>query len=531
MNSSALNSEYTFEKFVVGDSNRAAHGYAIWFSNQYMNIPYNCQLLIYGNTGLGKTHLLQSTVYYIKNENPTAVILYLTGEDFSNDVISNIRAGNSADYTEKYISADALLIDDCEYLAGKTACQESLAFILKARTVGRNITVLSAAEKPDEISGLSSDLAIQMKNGVIADIQSPDLFLRRAILEQVLSEMEYTAPDVVDYIALNFKTNIQTMKNVLRQAVLASNLNKTPLTLETAQKAAVHFASEQALSRNIDATVTKELNNILFPQSTLKTGFIDYDHLTGGLHQNELILIAARPGMGKTSFILNIAEHLALWEKIPVVFFSLELSDTQVINKMIAQRSHVELSELRAQNLYSNDSPNRQKIIEAATCIGSSDLIVDDTPGITLEELCDKCRDYKREYNIKAIFIDYLQLLLPLDKNKEAACCAVLKSLKLLAKGLSLPVIITSQICRAIENRRDHHPLLKDLKKTVPCAEDYVDQIVFIYRDDYYFLDSEDRGIAEVIIAKSKNSPVRTIRLAWLAQSGVFAYMDIKKRV
>lgn len=524
MNISDLNPEYTFDTFVVGSSNRFAHDTAVWFSAQYVSISYNCQLFIYGNTGLGKTHLLQSAARYIKNEKPAAVILYLTMEEFYNDLISEIRSGNHTEFTKKYISADALIIDDCEYIARKTTCQEDLVSILKARSVGKNITVLAAADEPDAISELSADLTIQLKNGVIADIQNPELSTRYEILEHVLSETDNIPHDVIDFIALNFKTNIQTMKNVLNQAILTADLNKSPLTLETAKEAAVHFASEQNHYRSIETIVTEELNNILFPGAPLKTGFTEYDNLTGGLHQKDLVLIAAHPGMGKTTFILNIAGHLALREKVPVLFFSLELSDTQIVHKMIVQESGIRNFEIfhKLDQVWGiHDSKKNEQILEAAKRIATSDLIIDDTPAITIKELCDKCWDYKRKYDIKAIFIDYLQLLLQNQENKETEYQEIFKTLKALAKKLEIPIIVTFQTCKEIELLDDNPPLMRDLTQTVPHAH-IADQILFISRDDYYHEDSEDQGIAKIIIPFHRNGPLGTVKLTWAPEYGRF---------
>ena len=244
----------------------------------------------------------------------------------------------------------------------------------------------------------------------------------------------------------------------------------------------------------------------------IPTGFIDLDYKTSGLQPSDLILVAARPSMGKTAFVLNIAQHVAFKQNRTVAIFSLEMSKEQLVNRLLAMESHVDSQNMRTGNLKDEDWT---KLVEGADIIGKSNLIIDDTPGITIAELRSKCRKYKLEYDLKLIIIDYLQLM-----SGSGG-----RSLKALARELQVPVIALSQLSRAVEQRPEHRPMLSDLRESGAIEQD-ADVVMFLYRDDYYNPDTEKKGIAEVIIAKQRNGPIGTIELVWLPDYTKFANLQ-----
>lgn len=256
----------------------------------------------------------------------------------------------------------------------------------------------------------------------------------------------------------------------------------------------------------------------------IPTGFIDLDYKTSGLQPSDLILIAARPSMGKTAFVLNIAQHVAFKANSTCAIFSLEMSKEQLVNRLLALESKVDSQAIRTGNLADNDW---EKLIEGAGVIGRSNLIIDDTPGISITELRSKCRKYKLEHNLGIIIIDYLQLMSGRGKSesRQNEISEISRSLKGLARELSVPVVALSQLSRAVEQRPDHRPMLSDLRESGAIEQD-ADVVMFIYRDDYYNKDSENKNIAEIIIAKQRNGPIGTVNLVWLPNYTKFANME-----
>ncbi|MDO5423419.1 MAG: replicative DNA helicase [Eubacteriales bacterium] len=255
----------------------------------------------------------------------------------------------------------------------------------------------------------------------------------------------------------------------------------------------------------------------------IPTGFVDLDYKTSGFQPSDLILIAARPSMGKTAFVLNIAQHMAFKCNQTVAIFSLEMSKEQLVNRLFSLESKVDSQSLRTGNLSDEDWG---KLIEGAGVIGRSNLIIDDTPGISIGELRSKCRKYKLEHNLGIIIIDYLQLMTGSKKtdSRQQEISDISRSLKEVARELNVPVVALSQLSRAVEQRPDHRPMLSDLRESGAIEQD-ADVVMFIYRDDYYNHDTDKKGIAEIIIAKQRNGPIGTVELVWLPNYTKFANM------
>ena len=261
----------------------------------------------------------------------------------------------------------------------------------------------------------------------------------------------------------------------------------------------------------------------------IATGFIDLDYRTAGMQPSDLVLIAARPSMGKTAFVLNIAQYVAFHSGECVAIFSLEMSKEQLVNRLFAMESKVDSQHLRTGNL---SDLEWEKLIESAGMIGQSKLIIDDTPGISIAEMRSKCRKFKLEMDLKMVIIDYLQLMSGSGRGNESRqqeISDISRSLKALARELQVPVIALSQLSRAVEQRPDHRPMLSDLRESGAIEQD-ADVVMFIYRDDYYNKDTELKNISEIIVAKQRNGPIGTIQLAWLPEYTKFGNLDHSQR-
>lgn len=256
----------------------------------------------------------------------------------------------------------------------------------------------------------------------------------------------------------------------------------------------------------------------------IPTGFTDLDYRTAGMQPSDLVLIAARPSMGKTAFVLNIAQYVAFKKNKTVAIFSLEMSKEQLVNRMFSLESSVDAQKLRTGQL--NDQ-EWERLIESAGVIGRSNLIIDDTPGISISELRSKCRKFKLEHNLSMIIIDYLQLMSGSGRSdsRQQEISDISRALKSVARELGVPVLALSQLSRAVEQRPDHRPMLSDLRESGAIEQD-ADVVMFIYRDDYYNHDTDKKGVSEIIIAKQRNGPIGTVELAWLPEYTKFANLE-----
>ncbi len=254
----------------------------------------------------------------------------------------------------------------------------------------------------------------------------------------------------------------------------------------------------------------------------IPTGFIDLDYKTSGFQPSDFILIAARPSMGKTAFVLNVVDYVTVRRGLPCMVFSLEMSKEQLVNRMLSMESNVDSQKLRTGTLTDSDW---DAVVEGVGIIGGSRLIIDDTPGISITELRSKCRKAKLEHGISMVIIDYLQLMTASGKgsdSRQQEISEISRSLKALARELQAPVVALSQLSRACETRTDHRPMLSDLRESGAIEQD-ADVVMFLYRDDYYNKDSDMKDMAEVIIAKQRNGPIGTVNLVWMPQYTKFA--------
>ena len=272
-------------------------------------------------------------------------------------------------------------------------------------------------------------------------------------------------------------------------------------------------------------TRLEELYNRKQHITGVPSGFTELDYRTAGFHGSELILIAARPAMGKTAFALNIATYAATKAKIPVAVFSLEMSKEQLVNRILCSESMVDSNKVRTGKLEEDDWT---KLAGSIGPLSEAEIYIDDTPGINIMEIRAKCRKLKLEKNIGMVVVDYLQLVQGSGKrngSREQEISEISRSLKILAKELNVPVIALSQLSRAAEQRPDHRPMLSDLRESGAIEQD-ADIVMFLYRDDYYNKESEKKDIAEVIIAKHRGGSTGTVELLWLGSYTKFVNLE-----
>ena len=254
----------------------------------------------------------------------------------------------------------------------------------------------------------------------------------------------------------------------------------------------------------------------------IPTGFIDLDNKTSGLQPSDLVLIAARPSMGKTAFVLNLVQNAAVRKGLNCMIFSLEMSKEQLVNRLLSMESGIDAQKLRTGSLTPTDF---EQLVEAAVRVsGASGLVIDDTPGITVTELRSKCRKRKLETGLDMIIIDYLQLMSGSGKrsdNRQQEISEISRNLKQIAREMKAPVVALSQLSRACEQRPDHRPMLSDLRESGAIEQD-ADVVMFLYRDDYYNKNTEHPNEAEVIIAKQRNGPIGTVTLLWKPETTRF---------
>ncbi len=253
----------------------------------------------------------------------------------------------------------------------------------------------------------------------------------------------------------------------------------------------------------------------------ITTGFADLNKKINGLQRTDLILVAARPAMGKTAFSLNLVQNAALKGDASVAVFSLEMSKEQLVQRMLSAQSNVELSKIKTGTLSESDWP---RIIDAMAVLSEANIYIDDTPGIKISEIRSKCRRLKIEKGLDFILIDYLQLMEGEGKNenRQQEIAKISRSLKILAKELNCPVVALSQLSRSPELRKDHRPILSDLRESGSIEQD-ADIVMFLYRDEYYHDDSEKKNIGEVIVAKNRHGETGTVELVWFGQVQKFA--------
>ena len=337
---------------------------------------------------------------------------------------------------------------------------------------------------------------------------------------------------------VKYYADIVKEKSVLRKLIKVSNdiLNsgydnsvKVEEILEQAEKKIFDISQEKSSEdfKSINSVLmdTYDMIEKLYTNKEeitgITTGFDDLNKKINGLQRTDLILVAARPAMGKTAFSLNLVQNAALKGNASVAVFSLEMSKEQLVQRMLSAQSNVELKKIKTGNLDENDWP---RIIDAMSVLSNANIYIDDTPGIKMSELRSKCRKLKIEKGLDFVLIDYLQLMEGEGNNesRQQEIAKISRSLKIIAKELDCPVVALSQLSRAPEQRADHRPMLSDLRESGSIEQD-ADIVMFLYRDEYYHPDSERKNIGEIIISKNRHGETGSVELVWLGEIQKFA--------
>ncbi len=393
--------------------------------------------------------------------------------------------------------------------------------------------------------GVLFDAMVELFNeGKPVDLVTLQNRLKEKELPPELSSLEFIR-DLVAAVPtsanIKYYANIVKEKAVLRRLIKVTEgitndcyLNKEPVEviLEDTEKKVFDIVQNRSGGDfvSIDKIVLQSLESIEAASKSkgsvtgVATGFYDLDYRTAGLQPSDLILVAARPSMGKTAFVLNIAEYVAVKSHVTTAIFSLEMSKDQLVKRMLAMNSKVDSQAIRSGELKDEDWG---KLVESVKIIGNSKLIIDDTPGISIAELRSKCRKYKLEHDLGLVIIDYLQLMTGNRKSesRQQEVSDISRSLKALAREINAPIIALSQLSRAVEQRPDKRPMLSDLRESGAIEQD-ADVVMFIYRDDYYNHDTEEPGVAEIIIGKQRNGPTGTVKLGWQANFTKFVNLE-----
>ena len=419
--------------------------------------------------------------------------------------------------------------------------------VLGAMLISRN-AIAPAAEKLEEedfyrdshkvlfrsiVEMFKRDMAVDLVT-VLEYLKSTDV-LERAGGVTYVTEISSSVPTTAN---LSSYIQIVQEKSTLRKLIRASNeiieesYNKqgeVEGVLDKAEKR-IFDISEKRTTSDFESLGTvlergfieiERLYNNKGEVTGVSSGFKDLDDKTSGFQKGDMILVAARPSMGKTTFTLNIAEHAALREGKSVVIFSLEMSKEQLAYKLLCSEANIDMLKLRTGNLEPDDW---DRIARATGPLSKAKMYIDDTAGVTVMEMRSKCRRLKMEYGIDLIMIDYLQLMSGSSgsDNRQQEVSEISRSIKALAKEMECPVIALSQLSRAPEQRADHRPMLSDLRESGSIEQD-ADVVMFLYRDEYNNKDTEEKNTGECIIAKQRNGPVGTVKLAWLGQYSKFA--------
>ncbi|HIT05285.1 MAG TPA: replicative DNA helicase [Candidatus Scybalocola faecipullorum] len=414
--------------------------------------------------------------------------------------------------------------------------------MMDADAIAAASEIISGSDFYQQQYGILFDTMVELANeGKPADLITLQDRLKMKDVPEELYSVEFLG-SILEHepTTINVRHYAETVyeKAALRRLIKASEeiantcyMNKEPLedVLEMTEKKMFDLLQRRTSDefvpiKDVVLSVINKIEAAAKHKGTvtgISTGFYDLDYKTSGLQPSDLILIAARPSMGKTAFVLNLAQYIAVRNKIPTAIFSLEMSKDQLVNRILSMESKVDSQAMRTGSLQGSDW---EKLVESAGAISGAPLMIDDTPGISVADLRSKCRKFKLEYGLKLIIIDYLQLMTGgrHSESRQQEISEISRSLKALAREMNAPVIALSQLSRACETRPDHRPMLSDLRESGAIEQD-ADVVMFIYRDDYYNKDTDKKGISEIIIAKQRNGPIGTVELVWLPNYTKFA--------
>ncbi|WP_291569920.1 replicative DNA helicase [Clostridium sp. UBA4548] len=368
---------------------------------------------------------------------------------------------------------------------------------------------LRSTEKLEEAGGITYITEISSSVPTTANISS---YIQIVEDKSTLRKLIRTSTEIIEQ-SYNKQDNVEAVMDLAEKKIFGLSQTKNSSDFEP-----MNVVLERGFLE-----IERMFNN-KGDTTGVPSGFKDLDDKTSGFQSGDMVLIAARPSMGKTTFVLNLAQHAALRAGKKIAIFSLEMSKEQLAYKLLCAEANVDMLRLRTGNLEDKDWEN---IARASGPLAAAKIFIDDTAGISVMEMRSKCRRLKLEHGIDMIIIDYLQLMSGSNPdNRQQEVSEISRSIKAIAKEMKCPVIALSQLSRAPEQRADHRPMLSDLRESGSIEQD-ADLVMFLYRDEYYNKETEEKNVAECIIAKQRNGPVGTVRLAWLGQYSKFGNLDV----
>jgi replicative DNA helicase len=401
--------------------------------------------------------------------------------------------------------------------------------------------------RPDNQGIYEVMLEIFLRGVPVDVITLGDKLTEKGLLDRVGGRTRIAELAASFYTSANIRHHVQIVaeKAILRKLIKAANQiasasfeakEEIDVILDQAEKAIFTIAQSRETSdfspiSEVLAVSLERLDELVRNKGKitgLATGFTDFDNRTAGLQPSDLILLGARPSMGKSALLLNIAHHIAINQQIPTAYFTLEMSKEQCVNRLLCAEAKIDAQKLRTGDLKDEDWA---KVPEATYSLSKGALYLDDTPGITIREMRAKCRRLKMEKGLQLVMVDYLQLMSGgashRAESRQQEISEISRSLKGLAKELNCPVFTAAQLSRAVEARTDHRPMLSDLRESGAIEQD-ADVVAFLYREEYYKPDTEKKNQAEIIIAKQRNGPTGTVELTWIGQYTKFVNAPLR---
>ncbi len=385
------------------------------------------------------------------------------------------------------------------------------------RKIFETIVELYDSNSPVDLITLSEELK---KKGILEEVGGPAYLALIANSVPSAANVQYYAKMVKEKYILRSLINVST-EIIKRCHQSAEDVDEL---LDSAEKSIFEIVSHRIEGRVIPIkelikSSIATIDNLYQRKSQITgipSGFIEFDSLTAGFQNSDLVIVAGRPSMGKSAFACSIAEHVALDEKLPVAIFSLEMSKENLVHRMLCSHARVNAHKVRSGFLSPEDWT---RLTSAAGKLLEAPIFIDDTTGINVLELRAKARRLKAHHDIKLLIVDYLQLMRSLSRaeNRQQEISEISRSLKDLARELDIPVIAISQLSRATEQRQNRRPQLSDLRESGAIEQD-ADVVILLFREEYYYPSEENKGIAEVIIAKQRNGPVGVVKLAFIKE-------------
>ncbi|WP_223805839.1 replicative DNA helicase [Ornithinibacillus gellani] len=414
---------------------------------------------------------------------------------------------------EAFSTASEILLPQDFYRAGHQRIFEAMMRLADRGEAIDVVTVTAALENSknlEEAGGVSYLTEIATSVPTAANIG----YYSRIVEEKaVLRRLIRTATDIVT----NSFDNEDAVEDVLNEA------EKGILEVSGRQNSGSFKQIKDVLIEVYDNI--EQLHQSKTDITGIPTGFRDLDRITSGFQRNDLIIVAARPSVGKTAFALNVAQNVAVNTDENVAIFSLEMGAEQLVQRMLCAEGNIDAQRLRNGQLIAEDWG---KLTMAMGSLSNAGIFIDDTPGIRVSEIRSKCRRLKQEHGLGMILIDYLQLIqgsVNSKENRQQEVSEISRSLKGLARELNVPLIALSQLSRGVEQRQDKRPMMSDLRESGSIEQD-ADIVGFLYRDDYYDQESEKQNIIEIIISKQRNGPVGTVELAFVKEYNKFVDLD-----